>query len=717
MIINNDKTALTIIFIMPETDDVRNQTPFQGFLLDLAIRNYSFILNRLLLLPQDIMEIFYSGDQLVEYRTARSQFNLYLLSPSAIESKPFLFELEFPVLAFHEEYEEYAAELCGKFSTLPISISNTKNTQLHFEDIKSAFCLDDLIYEMLIGYLNRIEDVEGLKYIKNLPRRDKKEITLSIDTRAHEITKPNEFLLKSLGFDFKSETLITPSTEPENYFEAILESSNEINKIVKSDKNLSKSDLILFSPSIFSSMYNLKQHFWNQLFREIKNKSVVDFIKNVLIKHPNYSGFTTEDPKLMETAKKSKLFIETYILRTEEKRLSTFAAGLLSKINNAPAIRLPNGINFYSKQFKDIESYSTRTDTKGKMLFKKKLLTILTEIRDLIGTDISNFIQTKSARVTVCSDSPLEWITFKDIPLMFTHEVSKINTTPGNLYLSQSSWSLNVEVTPKALQKILVIRSFKEGDQISNCLEKALNSFINNDKSNIDLTLIDVQNQKELISALNQYEGYIVIFDCHGNHGGNDSNGWLQIGDDKVDTWFLSKNTRIPPIIILSACLTTAISGSHASVANGFLQNGALSVIGTFLPVNANKSAIFISRIVLRISEFLDTLTKIGFEETTWRAFISAFFRMSYLTDILTELRDTYGIINDETYRRIHVDGNMFINMMQNDWFNKTLDLIHESSNVPTQELIRIVQEEIVIVETMFYNQMGRPETIKIKLQ
>lgn len=184
---------------------------------------------------------------------------------------------------------------------------------------------------------------------------------------------------------------------------------------------------------------------------------------------------------------------------------------------------------------------------------------------------------------------------------------------PGNMLLQQSAIGYSKNIPSDLLKDILVIRSFQNHDRIKEFLETGINIFPLENGTKI--TFKDVNTIAEVKDALNSFKGAIVIFDCHGDHSGNEGGGWLQIGKEKLNSWELFDQARVPPIVMLSACSTAPITGSHVTVANGFIRSGASSVIGTFLPVDAKASSAFISRIIYRIDAFLPAIKSLDMKQ------------------------------------------------------------------------------------------------------
>jgi hypothetical protein len=297
---------------------------------------------------------------------------------------------------------------------------------------------------------------------------------------------------------------------------------------------------------------------------------------------------------------------------------------------------------------------------------------------------------------------------------MISHEVSKIPMTPGNFLLRSAGMGPPLIFEDSALHKVLVVRSFHDVDPIKPMLEFAIKKFAMSERLNVKI--VDVKSEAEAINALNNFDGYITVFDCHGSHGGQESSGWLQFGEDKTNTWTLAYKARITPIVMLSACSTAPINGSHISVANGLLNSGAFSVIGTFLPVNGVKSAAFIARILYRIDAYLPALKSMGFDIITWRTLISDFMQMSYATDVLYYFR-AKGLIDEDAMHSINLEANELINTRSPDWYDTLIRSTSEKTGISEDDLVKMIVDEHPLMETMYYCQFGTPEHIKILLR
>lgn len=547
--------------------------------------------------------------------------------------------------------------------------------------------------------------IESKNLIKNLKLNNR---------IGHNCTKPLLALLENLHYDIRDIEPL-PSTEDSSVHESAMLTLhkvlyNECEELLTHEgfKN-NKNDAIIYTPSMFHFLYDKNCFFWKGIAKKLSNRDL-DFLKKATIENQNYSNFSYENLSKKQIQRVLPIIAErSSELRHFAKLISIFSVG-----NFAPAFRFPNSVANNRRELKKISKQLCSTH-----LNPVEISSTINELNEkyhtCISKDILSEMLDKYQKITIVSDSPLEWLIYKNTPLMFSHEISRLPSTPGNLLQHNLLSSVNLELTVKQLNNILIIRSFKNDDVIKFQLEKAIDVFTQeNLYRDLSISIVDITTKEELISTLNDYNGFIVIFDCHGTPGGELNNGELIIGNEQVDTWSLANIARLPPIVLLSACSTHAINGSHASVANGFLRSGALSVLGTLAPVESSHSAILISRIIYRISHFLPG--RVNIDKITWRNFISNFFKMSYATDIIKGLFDNEKIISLDEYQKINTETNILINIHEDpDWRNKMIENICSISGRDRGMIEELILERYSFVESMLYTHLGRPETITIK--
>ncbi|HCG8599759.1 TPA: hypothetical protein NJ594_001820 [Vibrio parahaemolyticus] len=714
MIINLGFSNIVHIFVMPKPANTP-VSPFQGFPTNIFSDEYHSSLAKVICMPMNAAEVYMEKEEVKKFRSDVGTPSIILLDAEVFPQRISMFKHHpFVVITCLNEELELTRNLPIEFDYPPIIAGIDETVEVNLNDF-NAYLLDESIALRMQEVLKSDLFPHDFKeYIKSKQLRNRTEELVNITSRSHGVTRANDHVLLSLGYKFKEQEPLVGGSDKQIFIDTIVNSYRDLKECINTSRGDSKSDLIVYSPSIFAHLYRFKSNFWNQISRQLKDKRAREFIMNGVFKNPSYSGVhipyrTKAD---IEKLMKNEIVSSMIGIRKFELAYTVLAISSLAIANVCPAIRLPNMINFHHGLLNDLESLSKSTAQRAEQNFNRKYKELSEKIKNEIGSELVNIIR-ENESIAMCTDVPLEWVTIDRIPLLFTHEISKIHTTVGSQLLKSSINFSSFSLEQDDLKKITVIRSFRDNDPIKPILETSLRLYIEKDNE-IELEIIDVQGKAQFLDALREVQTQILIFDCHGNHGGSEKHGWLQIGKDQVNTWELP--TVVPPIIILSACLTSAIGGSHASVANGLIENGALTVLGTLLPVDATKSAAFVGRIVYRITGYLKALKSLGVDSLTWRKFISDFFKMSFCTDILSTLRDQYKWIDQDLYEKIHIEANYAINMNDKRWLDILIQLISDKTGKPAEEVNSTIQE-IGFVETMNYSQIGRPENIIIQLQ
>ena len=457
--------------------------------------------------------------------------------------------------------------------------------------------------------------------------------------------------------------------------------------------------------SIYAFLYRFEK--WNPILRSL-HRTKKKFVKNFLVRNKGYSNSYLEVEEENFDPYKDSVVGPLLSQRQFELRYFTILIAVLAANEFVPAFRLPNAVMLHHDQLSDIYALVNSNKANRVDELSRRLGEYGRAIHNEMGQELWDAAFGERERLLLVCDFPAEWLSVDLVPAMFRYEMSRIPSTPGNVAAQVMLNGPRTTVSCSMLQKVMVIRSFDEGDPIRNHLSTALAGY---QLKTVTVEIVDVTTTAEVIAAMNRFEGALLVFDCHGNHGGKTEHAWLHIGKEHVDVWQLRLVARMTPIVLLAACSTHPLDGSHASVANGFLSSGVLSVLGTHAPVNSVHAAILVARLLYRIEAFVPVITK--HRSCTWREIVSGFFRMSYVTDVLRDQLSRMKI-TDEQYRQIHMDANAAINMGQPAWAERLQCDLAQVTCQSDVEIKALWARRYQFVETMLFPQLGRPENIII---
>ncbi|CAG8865539.1 hypothetical protein PS627_01456 [Pseudomonas fluorescens] len=701
--------------VVPHSDST---TLLQGFSSTIGESRFLKMLTLAPYLPHDTSELFLDHDAFLQQRACQAGLHVATIGERVLDSLGEIVESGVNVVMCLGEVIPKLKQIAFADDVHLMIVSDICMEGLvninTLPDVPPCNKLDAALYDSVCEFSSCIG---GDALVAQIPQlRLPYDKVSPMPFRASGVTIANEVVMASLGF---SPEEITPldASSPQSYLQAIIETAKCVIDVTNPVRKL-RQEAVLYVPAIYGPMYNINQHFWNQVLRKVKLAWHRDFIKKGLVRNLWYSNISIENSHGNISAHDSPYRDPAVSIvltqRQQELLITNFTVANLAAAESLPVIRLPNSVNLHFAKFKEIERIYQSGDKRSGLLLQKRFKELNDNLKEYWGETFGDFLSGEVGSLKICSDIPLEWVYFNNLPLMISHEVSKIPMTPGNFFLQTSMVGGPLYIPEGILHEVLVIRSFDANDPIRPLLQTAIEFFKVQDK--IKVSFVDVGTIQEVIDALNGFDKALVIFDCHGGHDGYNKAGWLKIGKEKLDTWTLAGKARVPPIVLLSACSTSAIGGSHASVANGLLRSGARSVVGTFLPVDARDSSIFMARILYRIHSFLPALKGLNANSISWRAFMTGFFRMSFTTDVLKMFRDECGVIAEEQYMALHRQASMNINSLDEEWYEKLLTSASQCSGLAVEELSRLVTEGRPLLETMLYCQVGRPELVVLLL-
>lgn len=721
----NIDTSIYFIIVVPDGAPAE-ATPTQGFALSLCMNSH--MVRTAALLPTSIYDLTDEGrDTLLARRmTGIYPVKWYGQTPAAIRAipnpafMPFLFVL-LPDSESPADYRTWA-----KGSPACPTIVAKAGGDMAFSDLTIEGLQARLlqICENLPIEINpaSIEDArQALKSWKPMSERK-----LGYQVGGHNSIAPNLLALSVAGFDdmvygrFKDiGTGLTP------YIDQIVRTTNSIfnerNAVGKRDLQRiyrAPPDLNLFAPAIYP--YFFERPLPDGMDKEERKR--MQMARQALMRQTGYNfemrtqaqqevmlGKIRRGPDNNITPSPHPLML----LRARELSLCTEVVGALAASEFSAVVRLPNEVNRTLGSVRNFSEHyrSSQPTTRKRLLAFRE---VQNRLAGAVPREFLDLIRRSKTGIRIISDAHLEWLDLDGLPLIVRKDCSRIPVTPGNLFVNSLSAVPLIHLTPEAFSSVLVISALKRDDPIRGLFEIAFDTFEPQWRNRLTVRFVEVTSADELVTALNDFDGPMVVFDGHGSHAKGEA-ARLHLGSEAVDVWGLrDRITSMPPIVILSACDTHAADRNHATTANGFIHLGARTVLSSVFPLEATSAASFTARLIYRVAAYLGPAINMFEEGLTWTEVVSGMLRMQLLTDFL-RLLQREQLIDDKTYEAVHLKGNMAINGREADPFSSVVSDL-EGLGCDRENLQRKLELAVANSSLISYLQVGRPETILIDI-
>lgn len=256
------------------------------------------------------------------------------------------------------------------------------------------------------------------------------------------------------------------------------------------------------------------------------------------------------------------------------------------------------------KKYGELEQ-RCKNGTNNKYIWKT-----FSDLGKLLGSCFNSFqieVLKRAKDITIFSDFPIGLAILEndEVPLQCYKSISYRPLTP-----------LTRQLQLELLKKNQVYLGKKCKVAIAECI-------INNDENKyvylmsdlVRSTLIDMEKKYEGFSVAyqqtysvesilefikNNQDADILYISAHGYYNIKQNMAGIMVGEE---FWMASEDIKVPPIVILSACHSSPRGMGAVNIADMFIRNGAISVLGTFIPVNAHRNLILMTRLFTYIVE------------------------------------------------------------------------------------------------------------------
>ncbi|TDO97105.1 CHAT domain-containing protein [Flavobacterium sp. 245] len=262
---------------------------------------------------------------------------------------------------------------------------------------------------------------------------------------------------------------------------------------------------------------------------------------------------------------------------------------LLASFNLMPYIRLPiKGKSLYS----DLSFISPKHFDKFTILKEKlKISDTLGKIGDSISESVLSdefrtYLAGRNSQIISVTDLPFEWLRIDNIPLSFTHDITRIPETSFNNQIISFAVNsmMDFKISENIISKTLVVLGTDDDEFIK------WHSILYEMSEKHNFIVVTCASNDEFLEVLRKHNPDFLIIDTHGGVNKETKETFLHMGSDDLTYEFITANNIVVPLVFLSACGTAPIYGTFNSIANAFLQCGSRSVTSTYLPVEADNA-------------------------------------------------------------------------------------------------------------------------------
>ena len=678
-------------------------------------------------MPTDIFELTPEFlPYLIPRRIAgQTPIKWYGQSPRALKSHPIPIEAAFTLIMLDgsesvADYADWRAQCPG-----PVTLIAEEGGEIPYAEL-SYKRLQDRLLEICaklrqLGTVADVDEAEAVIRSWTLPT----ERHLSYEIHGHGTIAPNTAALRACGFaDMALEPFRQINDGDKPYVDQIVLTTNSIfdereaHPLSAANQLYPRQpDLNLYLPATFDlrTAVRLRSDLDPALRREIA------VAVRMLERQPGYNfqasteaqsramlGATTEDLKKGAAKPGANPIMG---MRQREIWLGTEAVACLAASEISAVVRLPNRLNLTRGAVRQFAQHY-RADRPQPLKRSEMFRSVQRALAEGFPTGLRELINRSEDGIRIIADAHLEWLDIDGIPMGLRHNVSRIPVTPGNLFIDTLASQPTILANPEGFRDVLVVSGLDAADDIAKQFTIAFDNFGEQWREKLDVKFVRVKSRQEMIEAMNAFDGMLMLFDGHGSHK-PDHPGVLWLGDEAVDVWDLrGEITRVPPIVILSACDTHAADRNHATVANGFLALGSRSVLGSVFPLHASHAAVFTARLLYRVSDYIPAAVGMFKRSMTWLEVVSGMLRRQAVTDILRHLLST-GLIRDADWYDLHFKIQMVADSGIENPFSQVRQALLDYG-IPQDRLDRETQAAIAASSTISYVHLGRPETIVI---
>lgn len=222
---------------------------------------------------------------------------------------------------------------------------------------------------------------------------------------------------------------------------------------------------------------------------------------------------------------------------------------------------------------------------------------------------------------------------------------------------------------------------------------------------------LTVKDLKEFILANSDAD--ILHISAHGDYDRKINMAGLMIGHE---FWMGDDNDyRVPPVVILSACHVSPRGSGTVNVADMFIRAGAEAVLGTFIPVDAQRNSILINRLYTYINEAQKGCKMYKTLSEAWSGVVAtnAIHEIAASSQKFFEWimgKNSNGELRLMDFSMKRCPGRLHGSSMYRDTITIVKEMLHEEDM--DGKFDDILSQDDYFPESFFYQWIGFPENV-----
>lgn len=222
---------------------------------------------------------------------------------------------------------------------------------------------------------------------------------------------------------------------------------------------------------------------------------------------------------------------------------------------------------------------------------------------------------------------------------------------------------------------------------------------------------LTVQELKDFISK--NMDADILHISAHGYYDRAKNIAGLMVGHE---FWMADDNDyRVPPVVVLSACHVSPRGSGAVSVADMFMRAGAEAVLGTFVPINAQRNMILINRLYTYINEAQNGNSMYKTLSEAWSGVVAtnAIHEIAASSQRFSQWimsKNDKGELRLMDFSMKRSPGRLHGSSMYKDTIEIVKEMLHEEGM--DGKFDDILSQDDYFPESFFYQWIGFPENI-----